>query len=210
MTRFEETVAKIAASPAKHAAFKRIPRTLFKHAGFMDQVKNVGQNLGQGVKNFGKNLGEGLDAIAPPGSIRQQGLAAGVLGAGAWGAGKALDQFDQSSDRLDAERKQMGQLTGEHKFRMTELDKLSPMHRKVFQSISQSPDFAQVPPEKLQSHYETMRRFAPILASDPNAVHSFLLETSTYGGGKGPNYATLKNLADTEQSIARAGGIGLR
>lgn len=50
--------------------------------------------------------------------------------------------------------------------------------------------------------YATMVRFAPTLSLDLNAVRSFLREAVL--GGSGVNYATIKNLVDTEKSIAEA------
>ena len=47
--------------------------------------------------------------------------------------------------------------------------------------------------------YATMRKFAPHLATDTNAVRSFLREAVM--GGAGVNYATIKNLVDTEKTI---------
>ena len=47
--------------------------------------------------------------------------------------------------------------------------------------------------------YATMRKFAPKLSTDMNAVRSFLREAVM--GGAGVNYATIKNLVDTEKTI---------
>ena len=47
--------------------------------------------------------------------------------------------------------------------------------------------------------YGTMVRFAPTLSRDINAARSFLREAVL--GGAGVNYATIKNLVDTEKSI---------
>lgn len=54
--------------------------------------------------------------------------------------------------------------------------------------------------------YGTMVRFAPTLSLDINATRSFLREAVL--GGAGVNYATIKNLVDTEKSIMgnRPGG----
>lgn len=52
----------------------------------------------------------------------------------------------------------------------------------------------------VEESYGTMVRFAPTLSMDPNAVRSFLREAVL--GGSGVNYATIKNLVDTERSIA--------
>lgn len=54
----------------------------------------------------------------------------------------------------------------------------------------------------IMESYKTMTRFAPALSMDPNAVRSFLRESVL--GGAGVNYATIKNLVDTERSIADA------
>jgi len=53
--------------------------------------------------------------------------------------------------------------------------------------------------EQLLEAYQTMMKFAPTLASDVNAVRSFLREV-VLGGGH-VNYATIKNLVDTEKAI---------
>lgn len=50
--------------------------------------------------------------------------------------------------------------------------------------------------------YGTMVKFAPTLSMDINAVRSFLREAILSGAGV--NYATIKNLVDTERSIADA------
>lgn len=52
--------------------------------------------------------------------------------------------------------------------------------------------------EMVLEAYGTMNRFAPTLASDVNAVRSFLREAVL--GGSGVNYATIKNLVDTERA----------
>lgn len=182
MTRFEETVAKIAASPVKRALVRHAPTHLFKQAAFKDVLRDAGTNA--------------LGAL----------LSGGAVGAGAWGAGKLLDHFDQSSDRLEAERKQIGQLAGEQKFRSQALHGLAPLHNRVFTSMGEDATLAKADPELINSSYQTMKRFAPHLAADPNAARSFLREAVLYGTG--PSYATLKTLADAEQSVSRAGAMG--
>jgi hypothetical protein len=54
----------------------------------------------------------------------------------------------------------------------------------------------------VEESYSTMVRFAPTLSMDINAVRSFLREAVL--GGSGVNYATIKNLVDTERSISDA------
>ena len=53
--------------------------------------------------------------------------------------------------------------------------------------------------EQLLEAYQTLLKFAPTLAGDVNAVRSFLREV-VLGGGH-VNYATIKNLVDTEKAI---------
>lgn len=213
MTRFEETVAKIAASPVKRALLKHVPAQLFKRAGLADIPAAVGRGLGAAVRapyTAAKHVGDFL--VSPDASKSPLGSAAGALlsgsavGAGAWGTGKLLDRFDQSSDRLEAERKQMGQLTGEQKFRAQALRGLKPLHASVFASMGQDPVLSKADPALISSTYQTMKRFGPTIAADPNAARSFLLQAAAMG--KGPDYATLKTLADAEQSVSRAGVMG--
>jgi hypothetical protein len=194
MSRFDETVAKIAASPTKRAAFKLIPRALLKQAGMLGAAADAAEDAvtspwANVLPDIAKNVGSGA-----------------ALGAGAWGVGKGLDHFDQTSDRLEAERKQIGQLSGEQKFRADSLKGLAPMHDEVFAGMGQDAILAKADPELVNSSYQTMKRFAPHLAADPNATRAFLRESALYGAG--PSYATLKTLADAEQSVSRAGGMG--
>ena len=44
-----------------------------------------------------------------------------------------------------------------------------------------------------------MRKAAPRLATDVSAVRSFLREIASYGTG--PNYVTIKNLAEAEKAL---------
>ncbi|MEM4206067.1 MAG: hypothetical protein QXQ43_02165 [Nitrososphaerota archaeon] len=56
------------------------------------------------------------------------------------------------------------------------------------------------------SAYETMKSVAPTLAKDINAVRSFLREVAM--AGTGPDYNTIRQLADTEKTIRQSlGGI---
>lgn len=54
----------------------------------------------------------------------------------------------------------------------------------------------------LADAFATMRRFAPTLATDPNAVKAFLREAATSGGGV--NYNTVKLLAEAEGAINKS------
>lgn len=62
-------------------------------------------------------------------------------------------------------------------------------------AVQRSPMMAQ----NLLEAYGTMNKFAPTLTTDVNAVRSFLREV-VLGGGH-VNYATIKNLVETEKSL---------
>jgi hypothetical protein len=62
-------------------------------------------------------------------------------------------------------------------------------------AIARSPHSISV----IQDAYQTMCRFAPSLSLDVNAVRSFLREAVV--GGSGVNYATIKNLIETERAL---------
>jgi hypothetical protein len=100
----------------------------------------------------------------------------------------------------------MGQLSGEQKFRTNALKGLSPMHDQVFSSLGEDPILAKADPAIMQASYNTMKRFAPHLASDPSVARSFLRLSALHGAT--PDYGTIKTLTDAEQSAARAGGMG--
>lgn len=63
----------------------------------------------------------------------------------------------------------------------------------------------QTPGQALQA-YQTMRRFAPTLSTDPNATAAFLRNAVMTGGPM--DYQTIRGLADTETSIQRAQNEG--
>ena len=72
----------------------------------------------------------------------------------------------------------------------------------MFEQLQQEDDvLAQSDPQTLQEAYHTMVRFAPTLATDKNAVRSFLRESVLYGTG--PNFTTIKQLADAEGAVNR-------
>lgn len=101
--------------------------------------------------------------------------------------------------------KEVGRFEGLQQIKAQQAAQLAPLHDRAFQEAHHEDDvLAGADPRLMQSAYTTMKRFAPNLASDPNAVRSFLRESATWGTP--PSYATLKNLADAEQSVTRAGG----
>lgn len=70
----------------------------------------------------------------------------------------------------------------------------------VFSSVAKNDELlAGADRKSLQTSFETMRRFAPTLATDPNAVRAYLREAAT--SGSGVNYNTIKLLADAEKAV---------
>lgn len=192
MSRFDETVAKIASSPGKCALLPQLPSLLAKkEAGVFTHL-------------FGAGEATGAQAVAR-GMAGTVGGTAILAGAG-YLANKVLDEHHGAPEMLSAERTQIGKLKGEHTYRHSLTVKLAPMHVKVFTSIKKDPVISKADPELIHSSYETMKRFAPHLAADENAARSFLRENAIYGTG--PSYASLKNLADAEQSVGKASGLG--
>lgn len=70
----------------------------------------------------------------------------------------------------------------------------------VFKALQAEDDvISQADPQQLAEAYHTMVRFAPTLATDKNAVKTFLRESVLYGTG--PNFVSIKQLADAEKSV---------
>jgi len=70
----------------------------------------------------------------------------------------------------------------------------------VFEALRNEDDvISQADPQQLAEAYHTMVRFAPTLATDKNAVKTFLRESVLYGTG--PNFMSIKQLADAENAV---------
>lgn len=61
------------------------------------------------------------------------------------------------------------------------------------------PVLANADDKTLMEAYHTMTRFAPVLSTDKNAVRSFLRQAVMSGAG--PDYASIKLLADSERAV---------
>lgn len=137
--------------------------------------------------------------------VTQSALGTAVTASGALVALGLADAIrGESAEQSTARDKELGKLTAQTHFKTTMLGRLAPSHIEVFKKVMQDPIISKADKDLMISSYDTMKRFAPNLAADVNAARSFLREPALHGTG--PNYATLKNLADAEQAIARAGG----
>ena len=75
----------------------------------------------------------------------------------------------------------------------------------IFTTLKQEDDvLSQADDQKLLEAYHTMTRFAPTLSTDKNAVKTFLREMTLYGNG--PNFLTIKQLADAERAVNESKG----
>ena len=186
------------------------------------QTKTAG-GAGSFFGGLGTFSGKAIEAIgAHP--VASAGLGAGILGAGAlfgpsldaWGE-KIKDNLvpdNQRDEMMDSGASSFATSVGNEVGKSTVglfgdllskgLSGLSaiPQNRAregMFAQLQQEDDvLSQADPQSLQEAYHTMVRFAPTLATDKNAVRSFLRESVLYGTG--PNVVTIKQLADAEQS----------
>lgn len=196
MTRFDVTVKKLASAPKTVALLPLVPSMLTQAPN--EKTAGVLRTLfGGGVK------GEGYQDIL-------KGITAGVGSAAITAAGaKLFDKIEEhyfgSKDQAKATHSEIGKLTAQNQFKAQSLMMLQPKYEKVLAEVLKDDVISKADKRMMQSAYETMKRFAPNLAADENAVRSFLREHAIYGTG--PSYAALKNLADAEASVAKAGGM---
>lgn len=79
----------------------------------------------------------------------------------------------------------------------------SPVRRAIFSTLKkEDPILGEADNKTLLEAYHTMSKVAPTLATDKNAVRSFLTQAVVSGGGL--DYNTIKGIADAEASVARA------
>lgn len=211
MNRFDSTVQKLRGQPEKLALLRQTGLPVGKTAGWKDNLSEFGQRAKGTVNAVGDSATKYLREAAGTDMAKEFGR--GVAGAAAVGmtgylGGRLMSGNETDSSRNDARYKELGKLEAQSQHRQGQLKRLSPLHTAMLGQVSGSDDvLSKADPQLLQSSYDTMRRFAPTLATDPNATRAFLQEVATYG--KPPSYATLKLLADTEGSVMKTyGGYG--
>lgn len=170
---------------------------------------DVGRSAGFGALG-GATLGAGIGAHAGNvGALREtmsggmhKGIAAGIGGL-AMGAGSALvGAVTGSADARSQKDKELGKFDAQQQLRTQQLKDLEPHHAMALAQALQDPDVSRADPNMMVSSFQTMKRFAPTLASDPNMTLSFLRQAATYGTT--PGYDMIKNLADAEKSVTAA------
>jgi hypothetical protein len=197
VTRFEKTVMKIAQSSDKLWLLKHAVPLLVKEGAkppvatetlFRRVFGGDKQTAGQKIMSH----------------VAQGTLLTGVTAAGALLAAQLQDKFLGNTDQAKATNSEIGKLTAQNRFKTQMVNTLQPQHTAVLKNVLQDEIINKADKTMIVSAFETMKRFAPNLAADENATRSFLREHAIYGTG--PSYASLKNLADAEQAVARAGG----
>ena len=79
----------------------------------------------------------------------------------------------------------------------------SPVRSAIFNALKkEDPILNEADNKTLLEAYHTMSKVAPTLATDKNAVRSFLTQAVVSGGGL--DYNTIKGIADAESSVANA------
>ena len=138
------------------------------------------------------------------GPAAQKGLEGMAMAAGAGAAYHAGAAAFGSPETREMRDKELGKFQAMQEIRQYQGTHLAPLHDAAFAKAQADEVIGRADPTLMQSAFGTMRKFAPNLAADHNAVTSFLRESAAFGTG--PSYATLKNLADAEKSVVNAGG----
>ena len=169
-------------------------------------------NIGRGALRGGVAggalgaLGGGLHGMQSQmgGTAAQKGLEGLAAAAGAGAAYHAGAAAFGSPETREMRDKELGKFQAMQEIRSYQGTHLAPLHDAAFAKARQDEVIGRADPAMMQSSFNTMKKFAPNLAADHNAVTSFLRESAAFGTG--PSYATLKNLADAEKSVVSAGG----
>lgn len=159
-------------------------------------------------------MGGALSGFAPRGTLAgmpadalTKGTGAALTGlGGAFGAHLMSPISGGGGAAAEQAQRELGKFNGQQAIKQQQSAALAPQHDQAFHQAQQDEVIQQADPSLVASSFSTMKRFAPNLAADPNAVRSFLRESATWNSG--PSYATLKNLADAERAVAGAGGAG--
>jgi len=202
MSTFEETVQRIATDPVKMAAYAGgLPQVFTKTAGI--------------ARTATKNLSVAQKLLGEQGPQKVLGTAAGTaLGGLLAFAGTSLhDKYIEMRhghpDAYKEENKELGKLRARMNFKNQAVLQLEHEHKKVFTDLMKEDEILQSAPKGLvASSFDTMKKFAPHLASDINAARSFL--RTSVESGSGPGFSTLKTLADSEAAVQSAGGMAIK
>ena len=89
-----------------------------------------------------------------------------------------------------------------------------PKHEAAYMAALEGDDILQAEhnenPERLRGSFHTLKTFAPTIAKNPLATRTFLRQSTMSGmNGSGPDFATIRMMAETEKFIQNAKGRGI-
>lgn len=197
MSNFDETVRRIAADPVKLAAYQGMAPALAKFAAAKKPpIKGIFGNAGGDVTGGQKVLGTIVGTAI--------GSLLGVAGSEL--RDKMIEMKHGNPLAYEEEHKELGKLRARTTFKATALAQFKPKHNEVLKHLKKEDELIKdAPNELVDSSFETMMQFAPLLAADKNSARSYLREA--VASGVGPNYATIKNLVESEQAAQMSGGL---
>lgn len=141
--------------------------------------------------------------MAHPGMALSDKVLAGLTATGVTGLGALATKAwngPSNADADSAKSKALGTMAAQDEAHSMAVKALAPTQMMVFDAVlREDPSLAHADPQLLHDSFETMRKTAPRLSTDKSAVKSFLREVASYGTG--PNYITIKNLAETEKAL---------
>lgn len=178
--------------------------------GDTDAIKGTAIRGGLAGAGIGGGLGalSGLSAMQAGKGLSTKGLEhASLMGIGGVGSalGGILSQgIMGETPSAEMKERELGKFEAQKQIKSQQLLDLAPQHDAAFAAAHKDDVIGRADPALMRSSFQTMKRFAPTLASDPSAVTSFLRESAIYNNG--PSYASIKNLADAEKSVVSAGG----
>lgn len=189
--KFKETVAKLAESPVK-VAFIKMAKT----------PKDVQKALTFGERIFGGSDRTGWQEVKK--HIASTVGAGAIIGSGVLLADELFERVKGNPDVLKAQHTELGRAQAQQRIKAQSVLQLQNQHQMVHRKMMQDEIISRADKNMINSAYDTMKRFAPNLAADENMARSFLREHALHG--MGPSYSSLKNLAEAEQAVLRAGG----
>lgn len=185
---------------------------------FGHMMGHAGGALGQGMGAIGASQAQGFkDSFGQLGAAPMAGVAQGISG----GIGDRIKrkltgrEFGEKKDPFSMGSAAAVQTFGKE-MGTTGANLLRDMANKAMDAMSHAGDgaaraailgdlkktdtvLASADDQTLMEAYHTMTRFAPVLATDKNAVRSFLRQAVM--SGSGPDFMSIKLLADSERAV---------
>ena len=143
----------------------------------------------------------------PASTLAEKVLLTPAMGAaGSLAAGLGYSALTGGSRGVDeATEKELGKAKARDVAHSAAVSAHAPQQQMVFAKVvSSDPALAHADMHLLEESFRSMCAAAPRLATDESAVKSFLREITSFGTG--PNYVTIKNLAEAEKALTHSYG----